>query len=162
MSDLQAKVEKLLKRKDIGKRLKFDDGKTINEALKSEAQRLQQILIKHINAYYASYDPVQYNRTYQMRDSVKVETSVKDMSIAVYFNQKAYHPSLLGGNPGFTPVLIDSGWVWKNQSVPIYRFTAYEGYGFIQQAVDEFNRTTKYKFQVNVESKYKESYYAQM
>lgn len=162
MSDLQAKVEKLLKRKDIGKRLKFDDGKTINEALKSEAQRLQQILIKHINAYYASYDPVQYSRTYQMRDSVKVETSVKDMSIAVYFNQKAYHPSLLGGNPGFTPVLIDSGWVWKNQSVPIYRFTAYEGYGFIQQAVDEFNRTTKYKFQVKVESKYKESYYAQM
>ena len=97
MSDLQAKVEKLLKRKDIGKRLKFDDGKTINEALKSEAQRLQQILIKHINAYYASYDPVQYNRTYQMRESVKVETSVKDMSIAVYFNQKAYHPSLFGG-----------------------------------------------------------------
>lgn len=92
MSDLQAKVEKLLKRKDIGKRLKFDDGKTINEALKSESQRLQQILIKHINAYYASYDPVQYHRTYQMRDSVKVETSVKDMSIAVYFNQKAYHP----------------------------------------------------------------------
>ena len=81
MSDLQAKVEKLLKRKDIGKRLKFDDGKTINEALKSEAQRLQQILIKHINAYYASYDPVQYNRTYQMRESVKVETSVKDMSM---------------------------------------------------------------------------------
>lgn len=59
-------------------------------------------------------------------------------------------------------VLIDNGWAWKNQSVPIYRLTIYDGYGFIQQAVDEFNRTTKYKFQVKVESKYKESYYAQM
>ena len=97
-----------------------------------------------------------------MRDSVKVETSVKDMSIAVYFNQKAYHPSLFWGTPGFNPLLIDIGLAWKNQRVPIYLFTIYDGYGFIQQAVDEFNRTTKYKFQVKVESKYKESYYAQM
>lgn len=128
----------------------------IEAILKSEAARLKGLIEKYINEYYASYDPVKYNRTDSLRNGVRVNTEVKNRSIDIYFDDDTvWGPSVKNprdGEPwGFTPILIDAGWSIKTQK-PIrkHMFDYYEGYHFLQSALDEFQKNNPYDLHVEV------------
>jgi len=161
MLTIQEQIQALLANPRKVGRLKYDDGKTINQALKQEAKRLKQLIEKYIQQYYDSYYPVEYIRTGAMGRSVRVETNVDKLQIAVYFDDSSYHPSVFNSQyMRFVPTLMDSGWAWKNQNPSIYRFTFFEGDQFIKKAIDEFNQNNKYKFTIKVESTYNSTYYS--
>lgn len=163
MATLQEQITALLSNPQKAGKLKYDDGKTINAALRSEAKRLKQLIEKYIQQYYDSYYPIEYDRTGAMGKAVRVETNIDDLHIAVYFDDSAYHPSVFNSQYlRFVPTLMDSGWAWKNQTVSIYRFSFFEGEHFIQKAIDEFNQNNKYKFNITVESSYHPTYYSML
>lgn len=163
MLTIQEQIQALLANPRKVGRLKNDDGKTINQALKQESKRLKQLIEKYIQQYYDSYYPVEYVRTGAMGRSVRVETNVDKLQIAVYFDDSSYHPSVFNSQyMRFVPTLMDSGWAWKNQNPSIYRFTFFEGDQFIKKAIDEFNQNNKYKFTIKVESTYNSTYYSQL
>ena len=110
MLTIQEQIQALLANPRKVGRLKYDDGKTINQALKQEAKRLKQLIEKYIQQYYDSYYPVEYVRTGAMGRSVRVETNVDKLQIAVYFDDSAYHPSMFNSQyMRFVPTLMDSG-----------------------------------------------------
>lgn len=121
--------------------------------LKSEAERLKGLIQKYIEQYYASYEPSVYRRTNNLRNSVRVNTKVYNRSIDVYFDEdQNWDPGVINGPTGFVPILIDAGWrvksdVWFAKK---WHFGFYEGYHFIQSAIDEFERTNQYKLHIEV------------
>jgi hypothetical protein len=161
MSNLEAELKKFLASKKAGSRIKDDNGKSLNQIVKEEGKRFYQILQKHINAYYDSYYPTVYQRTGAMGDSLQIETSVSDMSISVYFNDRAWHMPTSGKSPylRFVPTLMDVGWEWKNAPRPIYRFTWWDGAEFIKAAIAEFNQRNPYNLTIRVESAFYPEYY---
>ena len=128
----------------------------IDAILKSEAARLKGLIEEYIERYYASYDPVVYRpRTNSLRNGVRVDTEVKNRSIDIYFDDDTvWGPSVKGKSEepyGFTPILIDAGWSIKTQK-PIRKrmFDYYEGYHFLQSALDEFEKNNPYDLHVEV------------
>ena len=128
----------------------------INAILKSEAARLKGLIEEYIDRYYASYDPVVYRpRTNSLRNGVRVDTEVKNRSIDIYFDDDTvWGPSVKSKSDepwGFTPILIDAGWSIKTQK-PICKrmFDYYEGYHFLQSALDEFEKNNPYDLHVEV------------
>lgn len=59
------------------RKLVLPTGNTIEKQLKAEADRFLKILQEEIDAWYFSYTPTIYNRTYNMRDSISVDDVVK-------------------------------------------------------------------------------------
>lgn len=128
----------------------------VDAILKSEAARLKGLIEKYINEYYASYEPVVYKRTNDLRNGVRVDTEVKNRSIDIYFDDETvWGPSVKHPKTqepyGFTPILIDAGWSIKTQK-PIRKrmFDFYEGYHFLQSALDEFEKNNPYDLHVEV------------
>lgn len=127
----------------------------IDAILKSEAARLKGLIEKYINEYYASYDPVVYRRTNSLRNGVRVDTEVKNRSIDIYFDDDIVWGQSVkskSGEPwGFTPILIDAGWSIKtNKPIRKRMFDYYEGYHFLQSALDEFEKNNPYDLHIEV------------
>lgn len=128
--------------------------------LKSEAERLKGLIQKHIDEYLASYSPKgswNYSRKWgTLKDCLLVNPKVYNRSIDVYFDEdKAWGESVIDLNKwgwGFKPILIDQGWQ-VGDDVPfrhVYRFGWYEGYHFLQRAIDEFQNTNPYGLHIEV------------
>ncbi|GHT18074.1 hypothetical protein AGMMS49573_10780 [Endomicrobiia bacterium] len=139
--------------------IRLTNGETIEGILKGEAKRLKAIITEHISWHYLSYrNKEEYRRrTYGLINSLCVENMVKngnEVSVRVYFDEKtATHPSLFGGESGFTPILIDQGWevkkdVWFKSK---YMLGYFEGTDFIKSAVDAYNANNQYGFTISVE-----------
>lgn len=130
------------------------DGMSLDELLIYEAKRLKDIIQKHIDSYYANNKPKFYDRLNNFKKSLRVETTVIDKSIAVYFDDDvSWEPSLAtGGEPwGFVPILVDTGWAWHNGKRFPYHFAYYEGSNYLQDATEEFTNTDKYGVGVRIE-----------
>ncbi|MBO5970231.1 MAG: hypothetical protein J6S14_17260 [Clostridia bacterium] len=166
VKSIEEQIRQIAKDKNLGKSATLE-GKELNAILISEANRLKDILAKHIRAYYDSYDPVVYQRRsrYNMADALEVDASVKDKTISISFdedmvwNDSVKHPSRkhkirsdVNWGWGFEPILIDTGWRVKRPyaRTPIHRFDYYEGYNFIQKAIAEFNSTNRHGLYVYV------------
>lgn len=133
-----------------------------NKLLEQEANRLYSLIRVGISAYYRSYSPTQYQYTGDLLKSVRIKTSGDHFEI--YFEPSlAYHPSIMPKKypKSFVPTLIDQGWDW-GKNPRIHHFTYYEGYHFIESAVEEFKRTTPLPVTISIESKYHPAYYASL
>ena len=138
--------------------IKLTNGKTIGQILLNESKRLKDLIAKHIGIHYASRSPARYARTQGLLSSLRIEDmrqNGNELSVRVYFDEAmATRPSVIkGGEPGFTPILIDQGWevkkdVWFKD---IYMFGHFEGAGFIKAAVNEYNAQNPYGFRIQVE-----------
>lgn len=143
--------------------------KQIDKALKEQAVYLQELIIKHLKDYRHNFHPKVYKRTGSLEESVEVSSTLKytngKISAYVYFNEKALHRSGFGvwavkdGHGKYdddiqsfenkksvnTAYLIDRGYTVKK---PVW-FQTYENFGyrdgayFVENAIDEFNKTNK-------------------
>lgn len=58
------------------KKITLSNGRTIEQQLKYEAQRLTDILQEEIYSWYLSYEPKEYERTYNMVNSLFADNKV--------------------------------------------------------------------------------------
>lgn len=131
---------------------------TYEQVLKSETKRLKKIIQQHIDYYYMSYSPKVYNRTHGLQNSLTVDdlcemsASKNKIICKIIINDNAIHPSLFGGEAGNVFWLINSGWEVKKDVCfrDIYRLGYFEGYHFLENAIEEFESTSKYKITVEV------------
>ena len=152
MNDLDRRLSAAIK-------AKTSKGGDWNKLLESEAHRLYNLIQMHIVGYYSHYLPKQYKETNNFMNSLRIKTS--NDGFVIYFEPSlAYHPSVMPKKYSkvFVPTLLDYGWDW-GKSRSIYRFTYYEGYHFIEKAVEEFKRTTTLPITIQIESKYHPEYY---
>lgn len=131
---------------------------SIKKSLKDAADMLYKIMHRQLESYYSSYTPIVYHRTYNLLNSLRIspiKQTGKSLSISVYFDgDSATHPSLFGGEDGFVPILLNEGWQWKND-IGVYHLSNYEGFHFIENSIDEFNKINKWGFKITKEGQYK-------
>ncbi len=134
---------------------------TYQEVLQIELVRFKKILEKYINNYYNSYIPSVYERgknkgnlkySLDLDKICEISSTGKLITCRILINENTIHESIITGNNSNALWLINDGWqvkknVWfKN----IYRFGYYEGAHFIEDAIKEFESTTKYNIKVQV------------
>ena len=144
-----------LKSIDI-KKLKMSNGKTLEQNLYTEAQRLKDCIQNRLDIYLASNPPAMYERTDGLENSLKVDDflSIKvvgnTIQINVFFNEGAIHQSgdgINGWNGNVDKVnvayLLNYGYkvkkdVWFKD---IENFGYREGGHFVEDGIDDFNVT---------------------
>ena len=130
------------------KKITLSNGRTIEQQLKYEAQRLTDILQEEIYSLYLSYEPKEYERTYNMVNSlfadnkVSVSNNGKRLYINVNYNDLAYHESLWYPNQEVnTLLLMNEGYqVSKGWHKNIEKFGYREGGHFIERAIEKFKK----------------------
>lgn len=129
------------------RKLVLPTGNTIEKQLKVEADRFLKILQEEIDAWYFSYTPTIYNRTYNMRDSisvddvVKVYTSKNQFIIDIVYSDDAFHKSLWSDNVINSIELMNEGYKVKSGwHKDIANFGYREGGHFIEKAIARFNK----------------------
>lgn len=157
-------------------KIKFENGRTVKQVLKDEADRLRDCIQKYIDEYYNSYAPTIYARTMGFRKSLYVddiadiETKGNTISISLRFNTAlATHPNLdnvfihegdgiFGSyikdkHESFVPVFMEYGWHAKKLEsmigYPVYRLTYFEGIHAIEQGIRDFNQTNPYNLKID-------------
>lgn len=148
-------IDNLIKKIDIKKVHYPGTRYTLEFVLKSEINRLQKIILRHINDYYSSYHSwydKHIGRSYALLNSFTIddvcEVSANNMKITckLLVNDNAIHTSHFSGQKINQLWNLNDGWkvkknVWFKD---IYRFGHYEGAHFIEDAIDEFKKTSKY------------------
>lgn len=129
------------------RKLVLPTGNTIEKQLKVEADRFLKILQEEIDAWYFSYTPMIYDRTYNMRDSIRVDDVVRvypsknQLVIDIVYSDDAFHKSLWSDdvinsiefmNEGYK---VKSGW-----HKDIANFGYREGGHFLEKAIARFNK----------------------
>ena len=127
----------------------------VKKIMEQEGIRLMNIVQKYIDEYYDSYKPTVYERTYAFKNSLRIEPVTQKgniLSVKIYFDDdSANHPSIFGGSDGYVPLLINDGWSWKNTQIAPYRLSHYEGFNFIEKAIEEYEKSNKYGFKIQIE-----------
>lgn len=125
----------------------------------NETKRLKDIIQKNINIYYMKYNPNVYDRGNHggnLRNSLSVDECCKisstGMTMTIKVNDNAIHNSIFNKSKANAFWLLNDGWkvkknVWFKD---IYRFGHYGGAHFIEDAVEEFERTDRYGIKVEV------------
>lgn len=136
----------------------LSNGNTLEQVLHKEGIRLMECIQQELDNYYSSYSPKEYRRTEMLKNSLRIEPvkhEGKSISVRIYFDDiLATHNSVMGGKPGFTPLLINDGWSWRNPNKGAYRFSHYEGYNFVEKGIEKYNKNNVYGFKITVEKKY--------
>lgn len=126
--------------------------------LKQAGNRLEALMKEELQAYFDSYEPVEYLRTgYTMesfRVSEPIKTAFNSYQLKIYFNEGlANHPSYISDNQpdGYTPWLLNVGWKTKMDDIwNIDRFTRFSGTNYITKAVERFNKENILGLKVHV------------
>lgn len=140
------------------RKLELPNGRTVEQQMKYEAKRFLKILQEEIDEWYRSYSPSQYDRTYDMRNSVYAEdfvdinSSGTQLTIRIKYTDKAMHPSLWGDGDTDTLLLMNNGYNVENgwhKDIPYFGYR--EGGHFLESAVERFNRENYFDIEVVIE-----------
>lgn len=164
-------IKNQLKGMDITK-VKMSNGKTLGQNLQSEAERLRTCIQKRLEEYLDSYNPIVYERTGGLRDSLQVDDFLNirvvgnSLEIDLFFDDGAIHKSGDGikgwdgnGEDVNTAFLLNYGYevkkdVWfKDKENFGYR----KGGDFVKKGIEDFNKSNKLGIKVYVVEPY-ESY----
>lgn len=165
------------------KKVKLTNGETLPEAMAREARRLYDCIQFYIDKYYASYNPVVYDRTYRYQGALYAEDIAdirvvgNTLRIGVAFqNDLAMHPNLesvyredMYGNEHwipikdrhdtFVPLMMEMGWYAPKLASMIgrhiYRLTYFEGIGAVEEGIADFNRTNKLGIKIDADDFYR-------
>lgn len=129
------------------RKLVLPTGNTIEKQLKVEADRFLKILQEEIDAWYLSYTPIIYNRTYNMRDSisdddvVRVYPSKNQLVIDIVYSDDAFHKSLWSDDVINSIELMNEGYKVKSGWHKDIENLGYrEGCHFLEKAIARFNK----------------------
>jgi hypothetical protein len=135
---------------------------SIRASLKEAQNLLHAILYEKVRDYYDSYTPKYYERTYNFLNSIRTTPIIREgnqYTFTVYFDEDmGTHPSIMGGEDGYVPILLEEGWQWKNDTTNKHHFSYYEGFNFVEKAIDEFNLRNKWGLVLKKEIRYKGQY----
>lgn len=117
--------------------------------LEAEGRRLKYIAIKLWRKYLASYEPKKYARTRKSQRGIKLGKVIRidgnTLGIELTFeNDLMYHDSVIKGSSkkGHSVMLISDGWhskkLEKKIKRKVYRFTYFEGTGYLYQVYKEY------------------------
>lgn len=134
---------------------------TYRQILTSETKRLKDILQQKIEDYYDSYSPTVYKRgqhggdlhnALSVDDICTVSANGMRLTMNITVNDNAIHNSIIDGSEANAFWLVNDGWevkkdVWFKD---IYRFGYFEGAHYVEEAVEEFEKTSKYGIKVDV------------
>lgn len=147
------------------KKIKAKNGKAYGDILYSEAKRLMKCIEYEFNLYMASYTPKVYKRTGSvlssvcLQDYVQISANGRQISVKIYFDQHAYHPSGFGikswngnGSSVNAVQLLNYGYevkkdVWFKD---IENFGYRSGGNFIEKGVDDFLSNNPYGIKVKI------------
>jgi hypothetical protein len=132
-----------------GSPVSSNGGGVVFQDIVKEANKLAAFLNDEIEIYYTTYTPAVYQRTYSFLNSVRVgEPDVSadgTVSIEIHFDPElATHDSILGGEAGYVPILLNEVWQWSGKKGELgpYRFARYEpkmhGRQFIENAIERY------------------------
>lgn len=144
----------------------FEDEEEAKKVLRAEGRKLKYIAIKVWRLYLSSYKPKVYIRTRDGQRSIKL----KDVKLIgnnelgielIWENDLAYHDSWLYKKgkstknvKGHAIMLISEG--WYNQKLEaklgrrIYRFTYFEGTGYLNRVYREYMKVKDHRVTVDV------------
>ena len=129
------------------RKLVLPTGNTIEKQLKVEADRFLKILQEEIDAWYLSYTPIIYNRTYNMRDSISVDDVVRvypsknQLVIDIVYSDDAFHKSLWSDDVINSIELMNEGYKVKSGWHKDIENLGYrEGGHFSEKAIARFNK----------------------
>jgi hypothetical protein len=137
----------------------FVDQAKMRNILNSEAIRFFNILYNEMQKVY-DYTPVYpEHRSGQFGESLRmgtVEINGNNLSIPIWFDETtSTHDSIMkSGEPGYVPILLNYGHRWKSNSGHAYRFSFFEGYSFVENAITEFNKNNKYGLIIEIKAEY--------
>lgn len=140
-------------------KLKYKDtNKTYSQILVSEARRFTNILQKYIDKFYLDYDPVVYERTYGLYNSIypediaDVEINDSQIIIKIKRDEGSFGQSMFNDSNVDLMWLLNDGYkVKKNVWFSNIEYFGYrDGFHFIEKAVNEFKRTNKYNLSIEV------------
>lgn len=153
-------IEQQIK-KIVAKKIKMPDGKTLQERLADEVNRLYDCIQYYIDWYYNSYKPSIYQRTGRFQTSMYAEDIVdarvieNTIQLSILFNDNlAMHRSIFNEHDSFVPALMNFGWnapkLEKLIGESVYRFTHFDGVHFIEKGINDFNKTNSLGIRINV------------
>lgn len=131
---------------DLSK-VRLNNGMTIEEMLKSEANRFLEILQDEINNWYSLYKPTVYTRTFNTlksiyaEDLVEVSSSRINLEVKIKYTGLAYHKSIFGGEDANTLLLMNCGYAVKSgwhKNIPNFGYRA--AGNFLDRAVERFQK----------------------
>lgn len=102
MSDIDKKFEELYKyaNSKIGKMKKKLDNE-IEKELHNLGKETVKKIKEYINYWYSSYQPEDYDRTYDLFNSVSY--SVKNKTVKIFFDMRKFHTANVNGGVGWQP-----------------------------------------------------------
>lgn len=140
------------------------DSVDVDEFFKNQVYLLRICIENEIENYYSSYTPQSYPRTFDMLNSLEIDGLYSNKNyyrMRIYFNDRAYKNSVIAPHHdlGFTPLLINEGWEWRDPSK--YKgtitdrvrdhFISYKGYHFVEKGIGTWEvRHKAYGFTVTV------------
>lgn len=122
---------------------------------REESEVLKHLITVNLASYFLSYDPVKYERTGHLIESLKVSPVIDEggyITFGVEFDPElALHPSLWGGEPGNMALLLDTGWSinWKRDyRIPMlsdfFAESPGDGTHYLRDAISNYNSTNAY------------------
>lgn len=141
------------------KNVKFSNGVTYEQALKSELKRFWGILENNFQIAYYSYYPKVYKRTGRIlnsflpRDEIKIDMIGNKLQVELVITDNTWHDSMFDGWSSANTILlynygykVNSGW---HKDIEYFGYR--EGTYFIEKSIEEFESTSKYGVKVNLE-----------
>lgn len=134
---------------------------TYRQILQNESRRLKNILQKHIENYYNSYSPTVYHRgqhggnllnSLSVDDVCTVSSNGMKLIMSINVNENAIHNSIIDNSEANAFWLMNDGWQVRKETwfKDVYRFGYFEGAHFVENAIEEFEQTSKYGIKVDV------------
>lgn len=147
-------IKNQLKNLDISK-LRLSNGNTVEKELKRHAAILAECIYHEMNAFYDSYAPTVYDRSYELYNSLQIDRTVKmtskgcQLSIGVSFNERALHQSLEDKMVN-TAWLLNDGWKTHGSFANIPYFGYREATNFIEHAIKRYKEKVDKPFIVKL------------
>jgi hypothetical protein len=130
----------------------FDSDQEAEKVLRAEARKFKYIAVKMWRRYLASYKPKEYVRTRKSQKSIQIRSKLirlpnNELGMEITWeNDLAWHDSVVpkSSKKGHSIVLISEGWhsvkLEKILKGAVYRFTYYEGWGYLDKVIREYDK----------------------
>ena len=149
MASIQEQLKKIVVNK-----VKLSNNMTVRQNLIQAVDYLYRCIQFFIDKMYQEYTPIYYKRrpfqsglqsSLYVEDFLQAKIIGDTIQLSLKFSSNVWAWNMDKTHRSPVNVLMNEGWNWHDESIePIWRFTYYEGYHFIEKGIDLFNRNNKW------------------